>query len=516
MTHNLYALFRDRFPRDRSRPLLMDERDRTLSYADAERAVARMVGALRAAGLQPGDRVSVQAEKSPELLILYLACLAGGFVFHPINTAYREGELSYLFADAEPALAVVAPEAAERVGALALAAGARRVLTLGGDGEGSLRDAVAAARAIDAVCPRQEGDLAALLYSSGTTGKPKGAMLTHGSLASNAAALVEAWGYRAEDRLLHALPLFHAHGLFVGVSCTLHAGAFMRFLPKFEAASVLRFLPEATVFMGVPTYYTRLLAEPGFGREACRSIRLLVSGSAPLLPETFRRVQEATGHAVLERYGMTETLMNSSNPLEGERVPGSVGLPLPGISLRIADREDRPLGDDEVGEIQVKGPNLCRGYWRNPEKTAEAFTADGWFRTGDLGRRDARGYYCIVGRARDLIIAGGLNVYPKEVEDCIDTLHGVLESAVVGIPDPDFGEVVAAVVVRREDGSSALNTAAVIGHVKQRLANFKVPKRVLFLPELPRNAMGKVEKAALRRLMTGESGPAESRSAPRE
>jgi malonyl-CoA/methylmalonyl-CoA synthetase len=329
MTHNLYALFRDRFPSDRSRPLLTDERDRTLSYAQAERAVARMVGALRAAGLEPGDRVCVQAQKSPELLILYLACLAGGFVFHPINTAYREGELAHLFTDAEPALAVVDPDCAEQVGALARTAGARQVRTLGRDGRGSLREAAEAATPVLEICPRQERDLAALLYSSGTTGKPKGAMLTHGNLASNAAALVQAWGFNAADRLLHALPLFHAHGLFVGVSCTLYAGAFMRFLPNFDASTALRFLPEATVFMGVPTYYTRLLAEPGFGRDACSSVRLLVSGSAPLLPDTFRRVQEATGHAVLERYGMTETLMNSSNPLEGERIPARSVCPCP-------------------------------------------------------------------------------------------------------------------------------------------------------------------------------------------
>ena len=505
MTHNLYAIFRDRFPPDRRKPLLTDERGLPLSDADAERAVARMVGALAALGLEPGDRVSVQVEKSSDLLILYLACLAGGFVFHPINTAYREGELSYLFADAEPALAVIRPENMERSGALARSAGVRKLLTLGQNGDGTLLDAAAAARPVDDVTPREPDDLAALLYSSGTTGKPKGAMLTHGNLASNAAALVEAWEFSGSDRLLHALPLFHAHGLFVGVSCTLYSGASMRFLTRFDAAAVLRFLPEATVFMGVPTYYTRLLAEPGFGAETCRGVRLFVSGSAPLLPETFHRVRAATGHTVLERYGMTETLMNSSNPLHGERIAGSVGLPLPGIALRIADTRDRTLPKEEIGEIQVKGPNVCRGYWRNAQKTAEAFTEDGWFRTGDLGRRDARGYHFIVGRAKDLIISGGLNVYPKEVEDCIDALDGVAESAVVGIADADFGEAVAAVVVRRDGSAATPDEAAVIGHVKDRLANFKVPKRVRFLTELPRNAMGKVEKTELRRLLAGES-----------
>ena len=413
MTHNLYAIFRARFPQDRGRPLLTDAHGRRLSYADAEVAVARMTGALVALGLKPGDRVSVQAEKSPELLILYLACLSGGFVFHPINTAYREGELSYLFGDAEPALAVIRPEAADAIADLARAAGVRTVLTLGEAGGGSLIEAAAAARPVAEVSPCAADDLAALLYSSGTTGKPKGAMLTHGNLASNAAALAEAWAFSGSDRLLHALPLFHAHGLFVGVSCTLQAGASMRFLPRFDVHSVLRFLPEATVFMGVPTYYTRLLAEPGFGPAACSGVRLFVSGSAPLLPETFHRFREAKGHTVLERYGMTETLMNSSNPLHGERVAGSVGLPLPGIALRIADSQDGALPDEAIGEIQVKGPNVCRGYWRNEDKTAAAFTADGWFRTGDLGRRDARGYYFIVGRAKDLIISGGLMSIPR-------------------------------------------------------------------------------------------------------
>ncbi len=504
MTHNLYALLRDRFPPDRQRPMLTDERGRTISFGETEAAVARMVGALAARGLKPGDRVSVQVDKSPDLLILYLACLAGGFVLHPINTAYREKELSYLLADAEPSLAIFRPKPAESIGALARAAGVREILTLGQDGVGTLLEAAAAAKPVEQICPRRADQLAALIYSSGTTGNPKGAMLTHGNLASNVAALSEAWEFSPSDRLLHALPLFHVHGL-LGVSCALFSGASMRFLPRFEAVTVLRFLPEATIFMGVPTYYARLLAEPGFGASACGSMRLFISGSAPLLPDTFRRFRQASAHTLLERYGMTETLLNSSNPLRGERVAGSIGLPLPGIAMRIADAGDRPLGCEEVGEIQVKGPNVCRGYWRNPEKTAEALTADGWFRTGDLGRRDDRGYYFIAGRAKDLIIAGGLNVYPKEVEECIDSLEGVTESAVVGIPDPDFGEVVAAVVVPGSLETARPDEETVIRHVRDRLASFKVPKRVRFLPELPRNAMGKVEKTALRRFLTGES-----------
>jgi malonyl-CoA/methylmalonyl-CoA synthetase len=495
MGRNLYELFRSRFPADRQRPILFDERDRRLTYAEAESSLFRMIGAFTAAGVRPGDRIAVQAEKSPELLVLYLASLAGGFVFQPINPAYREGELSHLLADAEPRLVVCQPSQAERMAALSRA----RVLTLGADGTGTLPAAAAAAMPTHLICDRGADDPAALLYSSGTTGKPKGAILTHGNLASNGEALAQSWGFSSSDRLLHSLPLFHAHGLFVAVSCALLSGATMRFLPRFDIASVLHFLPESTVFMGVPTYYTRLLQEPAFGPDVCRSIRLFVSGSAPLLAETFNRFRALTGHPILERYGLTETLMNSSNPLHGERVAGSVGLPLPGISMRIADGEDRALGDGEIGEIQVKGPNVCRGYWRNPAKTAEAVTADGWFRTGDLGRRDARGYYFIVGRAKDLIISGGLNVYPKEVEDCIDAVDGVAESAVVGVADADFGEAVVAAVVRRSAGAHPDETE-VIRYVKERLANYKVPKQVRFLPELPRNAMGKVEKAQLRKL----------------
>ena len=361
----------------------------------------------------------------------------------------------------------------------------------------------AAATPTDVVCNRSAEDAAALLYSSGTTGKPKGAILSHGNLASNGEALVQSWGFSASDRLLHALPLFHAHGLFVAVSCALLSGAPMRFLPRFEVADVLYFLSEATVFMGVPTYYTRLLQDPAFGSEKCRSIRLFVSGSAPLLAETFNRFHAVTGHVILERYGMTETLMNSSNPLRGERIPGSVGLPLPGISMRIADHESRALPDEEIGEIQAKGPNVCRGYWRNPAKTAEAFTADGWFHTGDLGRRDERGYYFIVGRAKDLIIPAVSTCTRKEVEDCIDALDGVAESAVVGVSDAHSGEVVAAAVVRNA-GASYPQRTEVIRHVKGRLANYKVPKQVIFLRELPRNAMGKVEKAQLRRMFASQ------------
>jgi malonyl-CoA/methylmalonyl-CoA synthetase len=471
----------------------------------------RIAGALWALGLRPGDRVTVQAEKSVEHLILYFACLRAGLVFQPLNTSYQPAELEYFFVDAQPACVICAPDAADTLGPLARAAGVPHLLTLSARGDGTLVEAAQHATGAPDVIDRSTEDVAAILYSSGTTGRPKGAMLSHGNLASNGRTLAEAWGFTPTDRLLHALPLYHAHGLFVAVSCTLLSGGSMLFLPRFEPGEVVTLLPQATVFMGVPTYYSRLLSDPALGPEACRGIRLFVSGSAPLLADTFETFQRRTGHAILERYGLTETLMNTSNPLVGERVPGSVGPALPGVSVRIAapDGLERPPG--ETGEIQICGPNIFAGYWRKPEQTAESFTADGWFRTGDLGRIDGRGYVFIVGRAKDLIISGGLNVYPKEVEDCIDSLDGVAESAVVGIRHPDFGEAVAAVVVCR-DGAAPIAEADVIGHVRGRLAAFKAPKRVVFLSSLPRNAMGKVVKQALRDLLASENGkPSRSR-----
>jgi malonyl-CoA/methylmalonyl-CoA synthetase len=375
-------------------------------------------------------------------------------------------------------------------------AGIHHVHTLDADGFGTLSQAAANQLTTFATVEREPDDLASLLYSSGTTGRPKGVMLSHANLSSNAVTLAELWGFTAEDRLLHALPIFHVHGLFVAIGCVLMRGAAMWFLPKFDPHEIIRLLPKSTAFMGVPTFYTRLLATPGFSADTCSTVRLFVSGSAPLLAETFAEFEALTGHRILERYGMTETGMNTSNPLAGERRAGTVGLPLPGVGIRVVGDDAAPAPAGTVGQIQVRGPNVFKGYWHMPEKTAEEFTADGWFRTGDMGEFAADGYLSIVGRAKDLIISGGLNIYPKEVELCIDAMAGVKESAVFGVPNADFGEAVAAAVVLR-DGAT-VTPDAVIGHVKAQMANFKVPKQVHLIDDLPRNTMGKVQKNILR------------------
>jgi malonyl-CoA/methylmalonyl-CoA synthetase len=501
---NLYTAFASRFPADRDTTVLAAPDGTGWRYADLEAVSARFAGALVAAGLQPGDRVTVQAPKSPAYLGLYLGCLRAGLVFHPLNDGYRPEELRFLLDDAEPALAVCDPAAAGQFGAL-LSARGTPVLTLDARGEGTVADAARAQVQVQdfATRPRVAGDGAVLLYTSGTTGRPKGALVTHGNLVANATALVSAWGFTPADRLLHALPVYHAHGLFVGIGCTLLAGASMLFLPRFDAAEVVRHLPSCTVMMGVPTFYVRLLAEAGLTREATECVRLFISGSAPLTPATFAAFRERTGHAILERYGMTETGMNTSNPLHGERRPGSVGRPLPGVIVRIAD--DTAGGEAGVGEIELRGPNVFPGYWRAPEATREAFTADGFFRTGDLGRVSDDGYLDIVGRSKDLVISGGLNVYPREVELELDALGGVAESAVIGAPHPDLGEAVVALVVL-EPGSPADEARlvdALVDALRGRLAGFKLPKRVLAVAELPRNSMGKVDKARLRREHAG-------------
>lgn len=493
MNHNLYSLFFDAARGEA--PLLETPSGEVMTYAAMDEASARIARLLADLGLRPGDRVTVQVRKSPAVVALYLACLRAGLVFHPLNDDYRREELAFLLGDAEPALTVCDPQSASLFAGL-LPAG-RHLLTLADNGAGSLTERAAhCAPAFDTVA-RSKDDLAILLYTSGTTGKPKGAMITHGNLATNAAALVDAWGFSASDRLLHALPLYHAHGLFVGLGCTLLARASMLFLPKFDAATLIRHLPDCTVMMGVPTYYARLLREPGLDREACRHIRLFISGSAPLTPELFSAFEARTGQRILERYGMTETGMNTSNPLHGERRPGSVGLPLAGVEVRITDTAGQPLPAGSIGNIELRGPNVFPGYWRAPEKTAEAFTADGFFRTGDLGCLGTDGYLDIVGRAKDLIISGGLNVYPREVEILLDSLPGVAESAVIGVPHADFGEAVVAVITARP--GTTPGEPALIEALRERLARFKIPKRVLVVGELPRNAMGKVEKTTLRK-----------------
>ena len=438
---NLYTLLEAHFPADRSAVCLETPDGTVWTWADVEAEVARYANLLCGRGVAPGDRVAVQVEKSPRALILYLACLRAGAVYLPLNPAYPHRELDYFFGDAEPRVVVGRPESADGLAALCERHRAGELLTLGAHGDGTLAEAARAMPGRFETVARAAGDLAALLYTSGTTGRPKGAMLTHANLSSNAQVLHAAWGFRGGDVLLHMLPIFHTHGLFVACHTALLNGSPMIFCPRFDPAEARRLLPRATVFMGVPTFYTRLLALPGFGRDACLGMRLFVSGSAPLLEQTFEEFRERTGHTILERYGMTECGMSTSNPLDGERRAGTVGLPLPGVDLRVTGDDGAPAGPGEVGEIEFKGPNVFSGYWRMPEKTAEEFTADGYFRSGDLGWIGEDGYVAIVGRGKDLVISGGLNVYPKEVELLIDKLDGVMESAVIGLPHPDFGPI---------------------------------------------------------------------------
>ena len=492
MNANLYALLRAHFPDSAEQPCLLIPDGSVIHYEDLDATSARIAHALIAAGCRRGDRVAAQVDKCWEALALYLACLRAGLVFLPLNTGYQKGELGYLFGDAEPSVVVCQPEAEERIAALRPEA---RVLTLAA-GAGTLLDRADGEPEVFDTVLSQPDDLAAILYTSGTTGRPKGAMLTHRNLGSNALALVDCWGFTRGDVLLHALPIYHVHGLFIACHCALLSGSRMLWLGKFDANEVRALLPRATVMMGVPTFYTRLLALPSFGAADCRSMRLFISGSAPLMAETFEQFRARTGLTILERYGMSETGINTSNPLAGERIAGTVGPPLPGVSARVVDAEGRPCAAGVVGGIEVKGPNVFNGYWRMPDKTREEFTADGYLRTGDVGEIPANGYLRIVGRAKDLIITGGLNVYPKEIEERIDGLPGVIESAVIGVPDADFGETVAAIVVANPE--HGLTESGVIAALKGEIANFKVPKRVHFVADLPRNAMGKVQKNVLR------------------
>ncbi len=474
--------------------LALEAGGRRYSYADLMGETARLAGALVELGVKPGDRVAAQVEKSATNLLLYLATVRVGGVFLPLNTAYTLAELAYFLGDAEPALIVCDPAASDGLAAIA---GGASIVTLDASGTGGLADLAANGSDTFPTVPRGPDDLAAICYTSGTTGRSKGAMLTHRALAANAETLVELWRFTNRDVLIHALPIYHVHGLFVATNVALMAGASMIFQSRFDAVSVLSAMGRATCLMGIPTFYTRLLAQPGLTREAAAPMRLFISGSAPLLAQTHRDWTARTGKPILERYGMTETGMNTSNPYDQERMPGTVGFPLPDVALRIVDETTgAPVVDGEIGVIEVKGPNVCAGYWRNAEKTAEAFRPDGFFITGDLGVRDSAGYVSIVGRGKDLIITGGLNVYPKEVETEIDTLPGVVESAVIGLPHADFGEAVTAVVAVGADGD--ITEADILDPLVSRLASFKRPKRVVFVTDLPRNAMGKVQKAQLR------------------
>ena len=466
-----------------------------LSHADFLAQAARMAHALGAAGLGPGDRVALQLAKTPEMLAVIAAAVQAGVIFLPLNTAYTQAEVDYFVADAGATLLLCDPGAEAALAPVAARCGAR-LMTLGAGGAGSFADLARGQAETFPTVPRGPDDLAAFLYTSGTTGRSKGAMLSHDNLLSNAQVLVAEWRFTADDVLLHALPIFHTHGLFVATNVALLAGCPMIFLPKFDADQVIRHLPQATAMMGVPTFYTRLLDDPRLTRDLVANMRLFVSGSAPLLAETHRQWQARTGHRILERYGMTETNMNTSNPYDGDRRAGTVGRPLPGVELRVCDGQGRELPRGEIGVIEVRGPNVFKGYWQMPDKTAEDLRPDGFFITGDLAVQGPDGYVTIVGRAKDLVISGGFNVYPKEVEDAIDALPGVLESAVIGVPHPDFGEAVVAVVVPRP--GAAADPAAIAAALAGQLAKFKQPKHVAIVPELPRNTMGKVQKALLR------------------
>jgi malonyl-CoA/methylmalonyl-CoA synthetase len=493
MANHLFDLIRANAPA-LEQTFIETPHHRAITYGTLFDMAARFAALLVARGVSPGDRVAVQVEKSPEALVLYLACLKAGAVFLPLNTAYTIAELEYFIDDSRPRLIVCDPARATDLSAIA---GLATVETLDANGAGSLTDGAARFGTQFTDVPRAPDDLAAILYTSGTTGRSKGAMLSHDNLASNALALEECWRFTADDVLLHALPIFHTHGLFVATNVMLMAGGSMLFLPKLDPDQVFALMPRATTMMGVPTFYVRLLQDARLTREATAHMRLFISGSAPLLAETHREWSLRTGHAILERYGMTETNMNTSNPYAGARIAGTVGMPLPGVSVRVTEPETGALlGADAIGMIEVKGPNVFQGYWQNPEKTKSEFRADGFFITGDLGKIDADGYVHIVGRGKDLIISGGYNVYPKEVESEIDALPGVVESAVIGLPHKDFGEGVTAVVVRTKD--AVLDETMVLAALQPRLARYKLPKRVMMVDDLPRNTMGKVQKNVLR------------------
>jgi malonyl-CoA/methylmalonyl-CoA synthetase len=486
---------------DPSRTAIETVEGQRITYGDLIARAGQTANVLVARGVNPGDRVAAQTEKSVAGLVLYLATVRAGAVYLPLNTAYTLNELEYFITDAEPSLVVCDPSKADGIGAIAAKVGAR-VETLGADGKGSLTDAAATAKPGFETVTRGNDDLAAILYTSGTTGRSKGAMLSHDNLASNSLALVDYWRFTPADVLIHALPIYHTHGLFVASNVTLFARASMIFLPKFDPELIIKLMARATVMMGVPTFYTRLLQSPALTKQSTAHMRLFVSGSAPLLADTHREWAARTGHAVLERYGMTETNMNTSNPYDGERVPGAVGHALPGVSVRVTDPETgKTLGPEQIGMIEVKGANVFKGYWRMPEKTKAEFRDDGFFVTGDLGKIDSAGYVHILGRGKDLVISGGFNVYPKEIESEIDAMPGVIETAVIGVPHADFGEGVTAVVVC--DKKANVDEAAVLKALEGRLAKFKMPKRVFIVDELPRNAMGKVQKNILRETYKG-------------
>ncbi|MCZ6887408.1 MAG: AMP-binding protein [Gammaproteobacteria bacterium] len=496
MTQNVYERIAEISRASAGQPCLILPDSEDWTYGALTLATSKAAGALDGLGVGTGDRVLVQIDKSPHAVALYLACLQIGAVYVPINSAYTSSEVAYFLNDAEPRVFVCAEASYSQDRQEGQdGCGDATVVTLRGDGSGSFADLVQAAAPRVEIAPRAAADLAAIVYTSGTTGRSKGAMLTHGNLISNADTLCAYWGWQPDDVLLHALPIFHVHGLFVALHCVLFSGTSMIFLPTFDADRLVEFLPSSTVLMGVPTFYTRLVNHPNFNRDTCRNMRVFISGSAPLTEQTFDAFEEMSGHKILERYGMSETQMITSNPLDGDRVAGTVGFALPGVEVRITDDAGTILPADEVGGIEVQGPNVFPGYWRMPEKTAEEFRADGFFKTGDLGIMDGVGRVSIVGREKDLVISGGYNVYPKEVEKLIDEMQGVVECAVIGVPHADFGEGVVAVVVAT---GAEVTVEMVDAALDGQLARFKQPKSGVCVDTLPRNTMGKVQKNQLR------------------
>jgi malonyl-CoA/methylmalonyl-CoA synthetase len=489
VTDNLYSLLQDRFLAASAKPSLIDADGHGPTYGQLDDLSARFASVLRSYGVEAGDRIVVQVDKSVGAMALYLGCLRVGAIFVPLNTAYTAAEVDYFLSDSEPRLFVTRS---------LRDAAADHVLVMGTTPDSPLWAEALAAEPDRVIAPRTASDIAAILYTSGTTGRSKGAMLSHGNLTSNAQELNRLWGFTPEDVLLHALPVFHVHGLFIALHTAFLSAATTIFVPSFDAAQVKALLPKATVLMGVPTFYTRLLALPDFGAQDCGSVRLFISGSAPMLAETHRQFEARTGQIVLERYGMTEAGIITSNPLDGERVAGTVGYPLPGVDLRIADEQGQPLPHDTPGVIEIKGPNVFGGYWRMPEKTAQEFRDGGWFITGDVAVQSPDGRVTIVGRAKDLIISGGYNIYPKEIESVLDAVAGVAETAVIGVPDPDFGESVVALVVAEKTVAPSL--ADLEACVREQLARFKHPRKIILVEDLPRNAMGKVQKNLLRDL----------------
>ncbi len=503
---NLYAALRAGFPADLDATAIecADGEPRlNYSWRDLEHGTAMMANLLVSLDLPAGSRVAVQTEKSVEALMLYLAVLRAGLVYLPLNTAYQAAEVEYFVGNAEPAVVVCAGKCFGWVSKLAFLAGTRHVFTLNEDRSGTLLDRSSQMSDQHEVAVSKGDDLAAILYTSGTTGRSKGAMLSHGNMLSNAQTLQKVWAWKPDDVLIHALPIFHVHGLFVASHGALLNGSKMIWFSRFDPRAVIRRLADATVFMGVPTLYVRMLAEGALDQNACKHMRLFISGSAPLLLETFRDWQTRSGHTILERYGMSETVMLTSNPYRPEsgRKGGTVGMALPGVGLRVMDDAGHDCAADEIGNIEVRGPNVFSGYWRMHEKTAEEFTLDGWFKTGDVGKLDLQGYVTIVGRSKDLIISGGYNVYPAEIEGYVNDMPGVAESAVIGVPHPDFGEAVVAVVIPK--AGAKLDASAIVGELKKSIANFKVPKKLFIEAELPRNTMGKVQKKLLREQHAG-------------